>query len=81
LPSAVARLDALAAANARSAVERETATLLRAGTYLEPFALRALGIVRGDEALIERAGDRFDAIGLAWHAERARKLVARARAH
>jgi class 3 adenylate cyclase/tetratricopeptide (TPR) repeat protein len=76
LPSAVARLDALAAANARSSVEREAATVLRAGTYLEPFALRALGIVRGDEALIEQAGDRFDAIGLAWHAEQARKLVA-----
>ncbi len=50
--------------------------MLRAGTYLEPFALRALGIVRGDEALIEQAGARFDAIGLAWHAEQARKLVA-----
>jgi len=49
---------------------------LRPGTYLEPFALRALGAVREDDLLIEQAVDRFDAIGLNWHAEQSRKLRA-----
>jgi hypothetical protein len=78
LPAAAARLDALAAVKDRSLVEQETSTLLGPGTYLEPFALRALGVVREDEALIKRAVDRFEATGLEWHAEQARKLVARA---
>lgn len=59
----------------RELVEREAPPLLQARTYLEPFALRALGLVRGDELLIERAADRFDASGLAWHARQSRKLV------
>jgi len=32
----------------------EAARHLRPNTYLEPFALRALGVVREDQALIER---------------------------
>jgi hypothetical protein len=48
---------------------------LRPGTYLEPFALRALGAVRENELLIEQAADHFDAMGLAWHAEQSRKLL------
>jgi len=46
------------------------------GIYLEPFALRSLGTVREDELLIERAVDRFRAMGLEWHAEPSRKLLA-----
>ena len=42
------------------------------GTYLEPFALRALGIVREDASLLERAAERFEALGLDWHAARTR---------
>jgi hypothetical protein len=75
LPAAAARLDALAALKERSLVERDAARLLRPGTYLEPFALRALGAVRDDELLIEQAADRFDAIGLNGHAEQTRRLL------
>jgi hypothetical protein len=76
LPAAAARLDALAALKERSLVERDAPALLRAGTYLEPFALRALGAVREDEALIQQAVDCFEAIGLEWHAGQSRKLLA-----
>jgi class 3 adenylate cyclase len=76
LPAAAARLDALAALKERSLVERDGPPLLRPGTYLEPFALRALGAVREDELLIEQAADHFDAMGLDWHAEQSRKLLA-----
>jgi len=58
-------------------VEREAPPLLQRGTYFEPFALRALGAVREDELLIEQAAERFEAIGLQWHAGQSRKLVAR----
>jgi hypothetical protein len=71
-----ARLDALAASKERSTVERDAPPLLQRGIYLEPFALRALGAVRDDELLIEQAADRFDAMGLNWHAEQTRNLVA-----
>jgi hypothetical protein len=60
----------------QSVVEREAPPLSRPGIYLEPFALRALGAVREDELLIERAVDRFTAIGLEWRAEQSRKLLA-----
>jgi len=75
LPAAAARLDALAALQERSIVERDALTLLQPGTYLEPFALRALGVVREDELLIEQAADRFDAMGLTWHVEQTLGLV------
>jgi hypothetical protein len=76
LPAAAARLDALAALKERSLVERDAPALLQPGTYLEPFALRALGTVRDDEALLEQAAGRFQAMGLTWHAEQTQKLVA-----
>jgi hypothetical protein len=66
LRAAVARPDALAAGQERVAAEREALPLLVPGTYLEPFALRAPGVVRQDAALIEQAGDRFGALGLTW---------------
>ena len=46
------------------------------GTYFEPFALRALGIVRRDSGLIEQALSRFEAMELGWHAERTSGLLA-----
>ena len=49
--------------------------LLQPNTYLEPFALRALGIVREDASLIEHAAGRFEALGLDWHAARTRALL------
>jgi class 3 adenylate cyclase/tetratricopeptide (TPR) repeat protein len=76
LPATAARLDALAALKERPLVERDAPALLQPGTYLEPFALRALGTVRDDEALLEQAIARFQAIGLHWHAEQTWKLVA-----
>ena len=48
-----ARIDALARLGHRD--ELETWDAPRAGTYLEPFYLRALGIVREDEQLVERS--------------------------
>ena len=75
LPTATARLDALAAACDRDALEHEAPQFLHAGVYLEPFALRALGIVREDEELITRAIMRFDAMELDWHAARTRALL------
>ena len=76
LAPVAARLDALAALGKRETVERDAAVLLRPGTYLEPFALRAIGLVQQDETLLEQAAQRFDTIGLAWHAARTRALLA-----
>jgi class 3 adenylate cyclase len=76
LPAVAARLDAFAALGERSSVERYALPLLQMGTYLEPFALRALGSAREDALLIEQAADRFDAMGLIWYAGQSRKLLA-----
>jgi class 3 adenylate cyclase/tetratricopeptide (TPR) repeat protein len=62
------RLDALAALRDRRQVEEEAPLYLQPDTYLEPFALRALGIVRNDHSLLERGQQRFRAMGLEWHA-------------
>jgi class 3 adenylate cyclase len=70
------RLDALAALGTRDRIEREAPALTRSRTYLEPFALRALGRVREDEQLLEQALDRFETLGLDWHAEQTRALLA-----
>jgi class 3 adenylate cyclase len=75
LVTRVTRLDALAAIGQRDEVEAEAASLLRPGKYPEPFALRALGIVRDDDALIRRALERFEALGLRWHAEKTRAMI------
>jgi hypothetical protein len=69
-----ARLDAFAALGEREHVEEAAPPLLRHGTYLEPFALRALGLVRGDDALVEQALGRFEAMGLDWHAAQTEAL-------
>jgi tetratricopeptide (TPR) repeat protein len=75
VPTLVARLDALAALGDRERLEKEAPQFLRSGTYFEPFALRALGIVREDGALLEESVAAFDRLGLAWHAEQTRALV------
>lgn len=69
------RLDALAALRERDRVEEEAVPLLGVNTYLEPFALRALGIVREDSALIEQAAARFKAMNLSWHDAQTRALL------
>jgi hypothetical protein len=57
-------LDAFAALGDRDRVEHAAAPLLQPGTYLEPFALRALGVVRENLALVAEAATRFDALDL-----------------
>jgi hypothetical protein len=75
LSSMATRLDGLAALGQRERVETEAGRLLQPTTYLEPFASRALGVVREDAGLIERAAGRFEALGLDWHAGRTRALL------
>ena len=75
LSSMATHLDGLAALGERARVEAEASRLLQPNTYLEPFALRALGLVREDANLIECAADRFEAFGLDWHAARTRALL------
>ena len=50
LPAAATRLDVLAVISDAAAVEPVVAYVGRPGSYLEPFALRATGIVREDES-------------------------------
>jgi class 3 adenylate cyclase len=75
LSSMATHLDGLAALGERARVEAEESRLLQPNTYLEPFALRALGVVREDAGLIDRAANRFEAFGLAWHTARTRALL------
>jgi class 3 adenylate cyclase/tetratricopeptide (TPR) repeat protein len=75
LSSMAAHLDGLAAIGAGDRVEQDASRVLRPGTYLEPFALRALGVVRQDETMIYQAAGRFEAFGLGWHAARTRALL------
>ena len=70
-----ARLDALAALGLRERVEAEAPRYLKRRSYVEPFALRALGRVREDDALVERALARFEQLGLDWYAAETRALL------
>jgi hypothetical protein len=71
-------LDGLVALGKRQRVEEEAPPYLVRGTYLEPFALRALGQVRDDDELIRQALARFEEMGLEWHADQTRSVLARA---
>jgi len=71
-----ARLDGLAAMDDADRVEVEQPRLIRPNTYLEAFALRALGLVRRDAGLIETAAARFDGLGLEWHGAQTREWLA-----
>jgi class 3 adenylate cyclase/predicted ATPase len=71
-----ALLDALVALGDRSRVEEEAALFLDEPSYTRPFALRALGGVREDHALIERAAAEFEQMGLGWRVNETRALVA-----
>jgi hypothetical protein len=70
LYGAATRLDALVAVGRTDEAEAEATRLSQPGSYLEPFALRALGLVRGDRVLLSHAIEQFRAIGLSWHAEK-----------
>lgn len=66
-------IDAFAALGERKRVE-ELAPQLCDSPYLEPFALRALGVVRHDDSLFEKAALRFTALGLHRHASETHAL-------
>jgi class 3 adenylate cyclase len=69
-----ARLDAFVAlGRAEEAVEDAERHALP-GTYLEPFALRTLGVARRDPALVAQAQESFEAMGLDWYAAQTREL-------
>jgi class 3 adenylate cyclase len=70
-----ARLDALVALRHADVLEREAPLYLQEGTVLEPFALRALGIARGDDDLLARASERFAVLGLEWHRAQTERLL------
>ncbi len=70
-----ARLDALAALRDGARIEAEGAPYLRRRSYVQPFALRALGVVREDEALLREALASFESLGLDWHADQTRGLL------
>jgi hypothetical protein len=76
LVTATIRLEALTATKASSAVEAEARPLLRPGTYLEPFARQALGLIHQDEVELDRALTGFRTLGLDWHHERLAALLA-----
>ncbi len=70
-----AQLDAAGALEKRDVVEECAPPLLVPGSYIEPFALRALGRVRNDADLVERAAARFADVGLEWHARATHALL------
>ena len=69
------RLDALVALGRRDDIEAEAPALVIPGSYLEPFALRALGSARGDGGLTLRAVSRFEAMDLTWHADQTKRSI------
>lgn len=72
---AVAWLNALIALDRRATIEEAASAFVVAGTYLEPFALRALGYARNDDGLIEQAIARLESMGLEWHASQTRRML------
>lgn len=74
MPAAL--LDALVVLGDRGAIEAEAPKWLRPETYVEPFALRALGFARADESMLTGAAARFEEMELGWFADETRKLFA-----
>ena len=72
---AAALLDALVALGDRERIESYAPQWVRRGTYMEPFALRALGVARDDNLLLNEAVARFETMGLEWDAGETRKVV------
>lgn len=70
----VAWLNALILLDRRAEIEAAAPALVIEGTYLEPFALRALAFARGDDALYDGAIAAFGAMGLDWFAAQTRQL-------
>jgi hypothetical protein len=72
---AASRLDALLALGETERIEEEAAPFLEEESYTQAFALRALGVSRGDSSLVQLAASRFEAMGLGWRAEETRSLA------
>lgn len=70
-----ARLDAFISLRRHDLIEIEAPQLAQPGTTVEPFALRALGVGRGDDELLQRAEARFAALGLEWHRAQTERLL------
>jgi hypothetical protein len=66
---AAAFLDALIALGAHDRIEAEAGHWVSSQTYVQPFALRALGVARGDDRLLDEARARFRKMGLEWRAD------------
>jgi len=75
---AAARLDALLSLGETERLEEEAAPFVDEEGYTRPFALRALGISRGDRSLVDLATAQFEALGLASRAAETRVLAAAA---
>jgi hypothetical protein len=71
-----AMLDALVLLDDSESIETRAPEWLRPNTYVEPFALRALGFARADEQLLTHAAARFDEMDLDWFGDETRKLLA-----
>jgi hypothetical protein len=74
---AAAFLDALIALGARDRIESEAPHWVNSETYVRPFALRALGVARADDRLLDEAATRFREIGLDWRADETLNLQKR----
>ena len=72
------RLDAFVAVGRAEEAVEDAERYAIPGTYLEPFALRTIGIARDDSALVVQAQKRFEAMGLEWYAAQTPALAARA---
>jgi class 3 adenylate cyclase len=66
--SIATRLDAFVAVGRAGEAVEDAERYAISATYLEPFALRALGIARGDPGLVAQALKRFEEMGLEWYA-------------
>jgi len=75
LDGPAALLDALVALGDHARIESDAPGWLRPGTYVEPFALRALGVARNDIQLLRQATARFEAMDFQWHAAETEKLI------
>ena len=70
-----AYIDALVALDMHDRIEADAPGAARPGTFVEPFALRALGVARGDGALVDDAIRAFQRMGLDWHAAETREIT------
>ena len=77
-PAAVAsHFDALVALGEVERVERDAAEFLETDSVLTAFAMRALGVLRGDPAFLEDAASRFEGLGFEAQAATTRAVARR----